>query len=39
MEAGSADSLRAKLQNYLKKDGLTWTKDQKALPPTGETIN
>jgi len=39
MEAGSPDSLRAKLQNNLKKDGLTWVKDQKALPPTGETIN
>ena len=39
MEAGSPDSLRAKLQNNLKKDGLSWVKDQKALPPTGETIN
>ena len=39
MEAGSPDNLRAKLQNNLKKDGLTWVKDQKALPPTGETIN
>ena len=39
MEAGSPDSLRAKLQNNLKKDGLTWVKDQKALPPTDETIN
>ena len=40
MEAGSPDSLRAKLQNNLKKDGLTWVKDQKALPPTtDQTIN
>ena len=40
MEAGSPDSLRAKLQNNLKKDGLNWVKDQKALPPTtDQTIN
>ena len=39
MEAGSPADLRDKLQNNLKKDGLTWTKDQKALPPIGETIN
>ena len=39
MEAGSPADLRAKLQNNLKKDGLSWNKDQKALPPTGETIN
>ena len=39
MEAGSPADLREKLQSNLKKDGLTWTKDQKALPPTGETIN
>ena len=39
MEAGSPDSLRNKLESNLKKDGLTWIKDQKALPPTGETIN
>ena len=40
MEAGSPADLRNKLQANLKKDGLTWTKDQKALPPaTGETIN
>ena len=40
MEAGSPDSLRNKLQSNLKKDGLTWNKDQKALPSTtNETIN
>jgi hypothetical protein len=40
MEAGSPDSLRAKLQNNLKKDGLSWVKDQKALPSTtDQTIN
>ena len=40
MEAGSPADLRNKLQANLKKDGLTWTKDQKALPPaTDETIN
>ena len=39
MEAGSPADLRDKLQSNLKKDGLTWTKDQKALPPIGETIN
>ena len=40
MEAGSPDSLRNKLESNLKKDGLTWTKDQKALPPTtDQTIN
>ena len=39
MEAGSPADLRDKLQSNLKKDGLTWNKEQKALPPTGETIN
>ena len=40
MEAGSPADLREKLQSNLKKDGLTWTKDQKALPPaTDQTIN
>ena len=40
MEAGSPDSLRNKLESNLKKDGLTWIKDQKALPPTtDQTIN
>ena len=40
MEAGSPADLKEKLQSNLKKDGLTWTKDQKALPPaTDQTIN
>ena len=40
IEAGSPDSLRNKLESNLKKDGLTWIKDQKALPPTtDQTIN
>ena len=37
MEAGSPADLRDKLQSNLKKDGLTWNKEQKALPtPTQE---
>ena len=39
MEAGSPADLRDKLQSNLKKDGLTWNKEQKALPPIDETIN
>ena len=40
MEAGSPADLRDKLQSNLKKDGLTWNKEQKALPPTtDQTIN
>ena len=39
MEAGSPADLRDKLQSNLKKDGLTWSKEQKALPPIDETIN
>ena len=38
MEAGSPDSLKATLHNNLKKDGLSWNKEVKALPPAG-TIN
>ena len=38
MEAGSPDSLKAKLHNNLQKDGLSWSKEVKALPPAG-TIN
>jgi len=37
MEAGSPDSLRNKLESNLKKDGLHWIKDQKALPPAEKT--
>ncbi len=37
MEAGSPDSLRNKLESNLKKDGLTWIKNQKALPPVEKT--
>ena len=37
MEAGSPDSLRNKLESNLKKDGLHWIKDQKALPPVEKT--
>ena len=39
MEAGSPDSLRQKLDTNLKKDGLSWSKEVKALPPIDETIN
>tara|TARA_R110002012_G_scaffold176471_1_gene341376 strand:- start:24 stop:599 length:576 start_codon:yes stop_codon:yes gene_type:complete len=39
MEAGSPDSLRQKLDTNLKKDGLSWSKQVKALPPIDETIN
>ena len=40
MEAGSPADLRDKLQANLKNDGLTWTKEQKALPPAeGTTMN
>ena len=39
MEAGSPDSLKATLHNNLKKDGLSWNKEVKALPPIDETIN
>ena len=38
MEAGSPDSLKATLHNNLKKDGLSWNKEVKALPPA-DTIN
>tara|TARA_R100000541_G_scaffold12921_1_gene21591 strand:+ start:27 stop:608 length:582 start_codon:yes stop_codon:yes gene_type:complete len=40
MEAGSPADLRDKLQANLKNDGLTWNKEQKALPPAeGTTMN
>ncbi len=43
MEAGSPDTLRGKLDNNLKKDGLSWHQEVKALPNvqtnTGGTIN
>ena len=40
MEAGSPADLRDKLQVNLKNDGLTWNKEQKALPPAeGTTMN
>jgi len=40
MEAGSPADLRDKLQANLKNDGLTWNKQQKALPPAeGTTMN
>jgi|TARA_A100000164_G_C21779853_1_gene710484 hypothetical protein len=39
MEAGSPDSLKTKLHNNLKKDGLSWSKEVKALPPVDQTIN
>jgi len=39
MEAGSPDSLKTKLHNNLKKDGLSWNKEVKALPPVDQTIN
>ena len=39
MEAGSPDSLKDKLHNNLQKDGLSWNREVKALPPTDETIN
>ena len=40
MEAGSPADLRDKLQSNLKNDGLTWNKQQKALPPAeGTTMN
>ena len=40
MEAGSPADLRDKLQAKLKNDGLTWNKQQKALPPAeGTTMN
>ena len=38
MEAGSPDSLKATLHSNLQKDGLSWNKEVKALPPAG-TIN
>lgn len=38
MEAGSPDSLKNKLHTNLKKDGLSWHQEVKALPPAG-TIN
>tara|TARA_R100001086_G_scaffold38525_1_gene17098 strand:- start:210 stop:818 length:609 start_codon:yes stop_codon:yes gene_type:complete len=38
MEAGSSDALKDKLDKNLKKDGLSWKQDVKALPPAG-TIN
>tara|TARA_A100001388_G_scaffold275015_1_gene259728 strand:+ start:39 stop:614 length:576 start_codon:yes stop_codon:yes gene_type:complete len=39
MEAGSPDSLKQKLHTNLQKDGLSWNREVKALPPTDETIN
>ena len=39
MEAGSPDSLKTKLHNNLQKDGLSWNREVKALPPTDQTIN
>jgi len=39
MEAGSPDSLKQKLHNNLQKDGLSWNREVKALPPMDETIN
>jgi hypothetical protein len=39
MEAGSPDSLKTKLHNNLQKDGLSWNREVKALPPMDETIN
>ena len=39
MEAGSPDSLKDKLHNNLQKDGLSWNREVKALPPIDETIN
>ena len=39
MEAGSPDSLKTKLHNNLQKDGLSWNREVKALPPIDETIN
>ena len=39
MEAGSPDSLKTKLLNNLQKDGLSWNREVKALPPIDETIN
>jgi hypothetical protein len=39
MEAGSPDSLKQKLHTNLQKDGLSWTKEVKALPPIDQTIN
>jgi len=39
MEAGSPDSLKDKLHNNLQKDGLSWNREVKALPPMDETIN
>ena len=38
MEAGSPDSLKDRLHTNLKKDGLSWHQEVKALPPAG-TIN
>ena len=39
MEAGCPDNLKQKLDTNLKKDGLSWSKEVKALPPIDETIN
>ena len=39
MEAGSPDSLKQKLHTNLQKDGLSWNREGKALPPIDETIN
>tara|TARA_R100001591_G_scaffold95546_1_gene101354 strand:+ start:228 stop:803 length:576 start_codon:yes stop_codon:yes gene_type:complete len=39
MEAGSPDSLKQKLHTNLQKDGLSWNKEVKALPPMDQTIN
>ena len=39
MEAGSPDSLKATLHSNLQKDGLSWNREVKALPPIDETIN
>jgi len=39
MEAGSPDSLKQKLHTNLQKDGLSWNREVKALPPIDQTIN
>ena len=39
MEAGSPDSLKQKLHTNLQKDGLSWNREVKALPPMDQTIN
>ena len=39
MEAGSPDSLKITLNKNLKKDGLSWEQEVKALPNNKETLN